>query len=523
MSSSLTGAIVGSFEKHSSLPCLHINGRAFTFGEIHEKSAALATVLSRRISPHGALGLLAQRSQAAYVSLLASVLSGRPYVPLNMKFPPERQGVMIEAASCELLISDDKSAERHAQLAADFGHSAPLLSDADLDKELQGVAPMVVAGAEDDSKLAYVMFTSGTTGTPKGVGVARNNLTAYLQAIADVAPFHAGARCSQFFDLSFDLSVHDVFRTWAGGGCLFVPTDEEMIDPVGFAARHELDCWFSVPSVVAMAKRMRRLKDDVAPSLKLSLFCGEPLPISLAEAWQSAAPNSKVLNLYGPTEATIAITSQDFARVSADAPRPASVPLGEAFSGSAAVVVNEAGREAGVGETGELWLAGPQLTLGYLNNPIETEAKFVGRRLDGHPFQRWYRTGDLVLKDERHGLVFQARLDQQVKIQGYRVELLEIEESLRAFAGTSDVAAVAWPISATGGAEGIVGFVCGSTIATAEIIAGCRTRLPGYMVPKKIVVIDQVPLNANGKVDRSALRAIYLEAGRPVAMTPSAG
>jgi len=522
MSSGLSGVILRSFAEHQELPCLYVNGRLLSFGEVRHKAEALASIISDRVSPDGAVGLLAQRSVTAYLSLLACVVAGRPYVPLNMKFPLERQRVMIQSASCELLISDEKSLRRHEQLAADFGHSPHLLSEASLEEDMKAVRPGVGFRETADSKLAYVMFTSGTTGTPKGVGVARENLAAYLDAIAKVAPFAPGARCSQLFDLSFDLSVHDVFRTWAGGGSLFAPTDEEMIDPAGFAARHELDCWFSVPSVVAMAQRMRRLKQGVLPSLKLSLFCGEPLPLSLAEAWRSAAPNSKIFNLYGPTEATIAITAQDLDSVALEGARPASVPLGKPFPGSAAVVVGEGGGEAQVGETGELWLAGPQLTVGYVNNPAETAEKFVTQSLKGYPFERWYRTGDLVLRDERHGLVFQARLDQQIKIQGYRVELLEIEESLRAVSGTPDVAAVAWPISATGGAEGIVGFVCGSLVPPAEIIAGCRTKLPAYMVPKKIVGVDRVPLNSNGKIDRTALCATYLEADRPVAIAPSA-
>ena len=323
------------------------------------------------------------------------------------------------------------------------------------------------------SAIAYIMFTSGTTGVPKGVAVRRDNVTSYLCAIKKIAPIDPGTRCSQLFDLSFDLSVHDLLHTWASGGCLYVMDNEEGLDPVGFARRHALQSWFSVPSVFAMARRLNRLSDGMLPELRLSLFCGEPLPVSIAEEWAKVAPNSRILNLYGPTEATIAITSEEFSLVPESADRPATVPLGTAFENCAAVVVDQFGNP---GSVGELWLGGAQISDGYINNEEENSKKFLNKTLPGYDYSRWYRTGDLVRSDGTYGLVFQGRLDNQVKIQGYRIELLEIEEILRRVSNSPDAAAVPWPPSQTGSAEGIVGFV--HTGAMAE--KGNSRRLPPF-------------------------------------------
>ncbi len=494
------------FARFHALPALWLDGRTVSYAELFSDAADLAGKISQTTERGDRIGLLAQRSYPAYVGILASALSARPYVPINMKFPFERQVSIAAIAKCALLITDHYSKARGPELVQAIG---PSLSEIAVPERATGGRAnfqekhLSGKGAET----AYVMFTSGTTGTPKGVAVRRENLTAYLSAIEKIAPIAPETRCTQLFDLSFDLSVHDVFQTWVSGGCLFIASNEEMLDPVGFAKRHALQAWFSVPSVVAMARRFRRLQPDILPEMQVSLFCGEPLPVSIADDWAKAAPNSRIWNLYGPTEATIAITAQEYKAAATAEDRPATVSLGTAFHDSAAVVVDEAGRPAVLGE---LWLGGAQISSGYINNEDENRAKFVNRTLEGYPYERWYRTGDLVRHDDRHGLVFQGRMDGQAKIQGYRVELLEIEEVLRRVSGSAEVAAVLWPVSDTGAAEGVVGFVCAPERRDREIVELCRAHLPVYASPKKVMVIDTLPLNANGKVDRNALRDTYL-------------
>ncbi|MHB8528262.1 MAG: amino acid adenylation domain-containing protein, partial [Caulobacteraceae bacterium] len=431
-----------AFKRWRGDPALWISGRSYSYGELFGLAVRLAATLRERVRPGEGIGILAQGSYPAYVGVLASLLANRPYVPLNMKFPYERQLTMARVARCAVLISDQRSAKRHEELDRALDLKGAAITDAALrTAAFEGGAALGDWDfAGEDSSLAYIMFTSGTTGTPKGVAVRRENLRAYLEAVETVAPIRPGARCTQLFDLSFDLSVHDIFRTWTGGGCLYVMDNEEAIDPVGFARRNRLECWFSVPSVVGMAKRLKRLAPGALPDLRLSLFCGEALAVGVAEEWRRAAPNARLLNLYGPTEATIAITAYEYSASEAGADGPATVPLGHAFASSAAIVVGVDDRLATPGSVGEVWLGGAQISSGYINNEGENRRRFVDALFDGYPHQRWYRTGDLARADSRRGLLFEGRVDEQTKIQGYRVELLEVEAALRQAAGAAEVA-----------------------------------------------------------------------------------
>ncbi|WP_197042027.1 amino acid adenylation domain-containing protein [Sandarakinorhabdus oryzae] len=496
---SLAARLQAAASAHAGRPALSIGGETLSYAELFAAAERCAARLDA--VPAGArVGLLAHRSLDAYVGVLALVLSGRPYVPINPKAPPERQSAIAAAAGCGGWLHDDETADSAQALAA--GHGGVALA---VDPRADGPRDFTAAAARH----AYVMFTSGTTGTPKGVAVRVDNVTAYVDAFAQIAAITSDDRCTQFFDLSFDLSVHDMFVTWEAGACLFAPTEAELIDPVGFANRSGASVWFSVPSAPAMAQRMRRLGPGVLPGLRLALFCGEPLPSSLAKAVAAAAPNAEVWNLYGPTEATIAITAERLDPAAQG--MPATVPLGAAYAGCAAVVVDDAGLPVPPGGEGELWLAGPQITDGYINNPAEQAAKFLATTIPGYPHNLWYRSGDLVRNDPIWGLVCQGRLDDQVKISGYRVELLEVEEALRRAAGTGEVAAVPWPLNEGGSAEGLVGFVCATSVDARAIAASCRELLPPYMVPKRVIAVEALPLNANGKIDRKALRQRYLE------------
>lgn len=502
----LADLIAAAFGRHAGRAAVVLGDEVITYRKLRSLAVELASDLQIECGEGGAVGILAQRTLPAYVAVLAAVLCRRPYVALNMKFPLERQLHMARMSRCSAFVADSDSEQRRAELLADLQSEI---------HSFRRLGRYGLATLDADGKApAYVMFTSGTTGAPKGVAVTRDNLLSYLIAVREIAPLPVGARCTQLFDLSFDLSVHDLLHTWCSGGAIY-PMGERDKDPIAFARRHRLTAWFSVPSAASMAKRFGSMTPGALPDLELSLFCGEPLPRSLVEEWRSIAPNSRVLNLYGPTEATIAITAEDCSSPELVAAFPPVVPLGRPFSGAEAIVVAEGMRLASVGETGELWLGGPQVAAGYLANEELTAQKFVRRNFNGHAAERWYRTGDLVERSPDHGLAFKGRVDDQVKIRGYRVEILEIEEALRKSAETLDVAAVPWPVYESGAAGGIVGFVCNSVKSETEILSECANYLPSYMTPTHIYYIDSIPLNSNGKVDRKKIQSDYLESNLP--------
>ena len=315
--------------------------------------------------------------------------------------------------------------------------------------------------------------------------------------------FHENDRCSQNFDLTFDLSVHDLFVCWDAGATL-VPYSEQTLTPATLIDEKELTCWFSVPSVAMFASKVGLLTPGAFPTLRWSLFCGEALSASLAEAWQQAANNSVVENLYGPTEATIAITWYRWNSQTSPAECVSGlVPIGWPFDGQQICAVNDNGEVVPTGETGELCLGGSQVTRGYLNDPEKTAKSFV--KLPHTGDQLWYRTGDLVRMDDRGCAYYLGRRDFQVKISGYRVELQEIDLVLRQASKTELAVAIPWPLS-EGSASGIVGVVSGADPASdQEVIKACQQRLPRYMVPARIYHFDQLPLNVNGKIDRGKI------------------
>jgi acyl-coenzyme A synthetase/AMP-(fatty) acid ligase len=269
---------------------------------------------------------------------------------------------------------------------------------------------------------------------------------------------------------------------------------------------HQLTVWFSVPSTAMLMGRLGALTPGAFPSLRWSLFCGERLPVEVATSWAAAAPESIVENLYGPTELTVACTAYRWDPTRSPAECEAGiVPRGYPLPGMYAVIVDEDLDEVGPGEVGELLVCGPQRTPGYWQD--EGASSRVFARVNGwaEPF---YRTGDRVGRAPGGGpFRFVGRVDQQIKVRGYRVELGEVESRLLEIPGVQSAAAVPWPITVFG-AQGIAAFVTGQGIEPDDMRRILNRRLQGYAVPQTIHVLPTLPHNANGKIDRNALTSL---------------
>lgn len=508
--------ILDAFRRHSSAAALDIDNRVFTYGEIGAKTAALVNTLLAESSASGFVGIFAARSLGAYVGVYATLLAGRTYMPLNPRFPAERLESMVRQSGCETIILSPECADAFRKVADRLPPLVVLCTDMPcgmgddfpqhrfclVEWSREQPLPSVTVTPETP---AYLLFTSGSTGIPKGVPVSHRNVCAYLDHVVARYGVTPSDRMSQMFDMTFDLSVHDIFVAAGGGACLCATPERFVMAPSKFIREKELSLWFSVPSVAMFMSKMGMLTPGAFPSLRFSLFCGEALPERSARLWRAAAPNSAVENLYGPTEATIAITGYRWD----DERSPGQcvngvVPIGEPFPGHAIRLIDAELRDAPDGGEGELCLSGPQVTGGYLNNPVETSRRFV--HLSGSP-EVWYRTGDLA-RNTPYGLVYLGRTDDQVQIRGYRVELQEIDRVLREATGSE--LAVAVPVSAFGGenSDTIYGYVeppAEGAVDANAVLAHCRERLPEYMAPSRIILVDKMPLNSNGKIDRNRL------------------
>jgi amino acid adenylation domain-containing protein len=524
---SLISGFLRSLSANPNAPALELGDQILTYEQLWNYAGRVAASLEQTLDPsEKVVAVLADRSTGAYGGILGVLASGRGYVPLNPKFPLERTLVMLRASGCKTIVVGRECA---ATLAALLPHlEKPLtlvISDTDWEPDRSLTSLHRVIAARELSKIAdprepvvngidtaYLLFTSGSTGVPKGVAVSQSNVVAYMEYAAKRFGIHGGDRCSQNFDLTFDLSVHDLFTCWDGGAAL-CPYPEKTLTPATLVEEQELTCWFSVPSVAMFASKLGLLEPGAFPTLRWSLFCGEALSSSLAAAWQSAANNSILENLYGPTEATIAITWYRWNSETSPAECVRGlVPIGWPFDDQQVCAVDENLAPVPTGESGELCLGGSQVTRGYLNDPEKTAKSFVRlKQTDGPDLQSigqnkiWYRTGDLVRQDERGCLYYLGRRDFQVKVNGYRVELQEIDLVLREASRTELAVAIPWPLS-EGSASGIVGVLSGADSALdEEIIAACESRLPRYMVPNRIYHFPHMPLNVNGKIDRGKI------------------
>ncbi len=485
-----------------------------TYAEMADRVARIANSLGD--APR--VAILAGRTPTAFAGVLGTLISGAAYVPLNVAFPDARNRLILERSGAAAVVADDEGIRQLPGILADTLSDTVVVADGQGSPTAAIDPGHPVVTTQDASAvmpprqtvypnaLAYLMFTSGSTGVPKGVAVSHANVRAFVERMTPRYRLTPSDRVSQMFDLTFDLSVFDQFMTWEAGACLVCPTRAQLLNPAGFIQDNELTVWFSVPSVAMFMRRLGVLAPSSLPSLRWSLFCGEPLPADLAEAWRAAASGSTVENLYGPTELTIACTVYrwDGERSRRDCTH-GIVPIGEPFTGLDAMLVDRSLCEVPPGAEGELIVSGDQVTLGYWDDADRTDAAFVTPPGRGTTY---YRTGDLVTRRAADApLCYLGRLDHQVKILGHRVELLEIEAELRVAAGRDAVAAVGWPRTGIG-VGGVVAFVAGSGVDAAGVRATLASRLPPYMVPRVIRELPELPLNSNGKIDRGALEAL---------------
>ena len=525
--SGILAGFLSSADRFAARPALSVDGVELTYSELLERAKSISGAISEGEQDFQPLAaVLASRSVTAYAGVLGVLGSGKGYVPLNPKFPLERTRSMLLLSGCSTLIAGNECLAQLSKLLEDLDRRLTvILPDTTANKKLVTDFPQNRFVFKDDipntngfrciaeskpGSIAYLLFTSGSTGVPKGVPIYHSNVRSYVEYICDRYQVSQEDRFSQEFDLTFDLSVHDMFVCWERGACLFAVPEKSVMAPAKFIRAHGLTMWFSVPSVIGLLSRMRLLSPGAFPSLRYSLFCGEPLPANYAQRWQEAAPNSIIENLYGPTETTIAITHYKW-----DPQRSPSecvngiVPIGWPFDGQRFCVADQDRTPVPPGISGELCLAGSQVTTGYWNNPEKTREQFVQLRAGGDSF--WYQTGDIVRQDERGCLFYLGRVDHQIKIRGYRVELQEIEAVLRTLCGTEQVVSVPWPVQ-NGSADGVVAFIAGvAALDVKQILNAAGELLPDYMVPKNIYILSELPINANGKVDRVQLSKLLEE------------
>lgn len=433
------------------------------------------------------------------VGFLGIASSGRPYIPLDDSLPQARIEAVVASAGSRLTLTPVSIAEICAR-AAENGASSS--------------ASRLTPPAPDDP--FYIIFTSGSTGQPKGVQITAGCLQAFLDWLCGEQRFREGEET--FLNqapFSFDLSVMDLYCSLASGGTLYSITRGEIAQfKALFQALNNsnMTVWVSTPSFAQVCLMEKTFDAGRLPGMRKFLFCGETLNPGTARQLIERFPEAKVWNTYGPTEATVAATSVRIGRKILA--HEGALPVGYPMPAGTIEIHDDEGKKLPAGERGEIIIAGPNVSTGYIGQPDLTEAAFF--KLHG---QRAYRTGDIGHFDEKGLLYFHGRRDGQIKLHGYRIELADIESNLLALADVRE--AVVMPVERGGVPQWLDAYVTlttGVPPAGAEAGTAARLRetlmgkLPSYMLPRSIRFVSALPLTSNGKVDR---RKLVEEAAKP--------
>ncbi|WP_018681299.1 AMP-binding protein [Actinokineospora enzanensis] len=508
MDTNPTGGLAARFQRGLARSehgvAVHVGERELGYGELHELALTWGGALVE--SGAGAVGVWAGKGVAAYAGILAALYAGATVVPLRPDFPTARTRQMIEAAGVDALIVDERGLSRLSEVTGDRALTvlAPECGDHPAvlrPRESRALAAPRLVGPGDSG---YVLFTSGSTGRPKGVRIGNGSLDHYFGLLDARYDFTPDDVFSQTFDLNFDCSLFDLFCAWGAGAPAVVLPAGAYRDLPAFAAQRGLTVWFSTPSAIDLVRRTGGLAPGALPGLRWSFFAGEALKVADTADWRTAATNSLVENIYGPTELTITVSGYRWDDVAT--PRIAVngvVPIGEVHAGHDHVLLGEG--DIPVENEGELCIAGPQLTPGYLD-PADEQGRFFEQ--DG---KRYYRTGDRVRRLNDTDLAYLGRLDSQVQVLGWRVELAEVEHALR----DCGVDAVVLGVDTEVGTELFV-FYSGARRPTIEMVRALRNVLPEGVIPRHYRHIDEFPLNGNRKIDRKSLAARADEILHPV-------
>ena len=498
----LEGFVKHAYETPSAI-ALIVNGEEYTYRQLFSRSCAIIDLLNKEgIKRNCRVGIFIAPGLDMYAAIIGVLISGSAYVPLPCSYPAERLQKIADCADLAAAICGDRIEIKHIRLS----DKVKVISTLDIStakiEDIENYRPILNL----DKETAYILFTSGSTGDPKGVVVSHGNVSSFINWANEFVSVTSTDRLSGHSEISFDLSVFDMYVAWSSGACLIPVTESaDRSLPSDFISKYNITIWFSVPSVLSGLIMLQQLTRDKFSSLRWMIFCGEPLPCASAGTLMKALPSLKIANLYGPTEATVASSAYVLKDVPGE--KELGIPIGWGTKGTGIFVLTEEGRIAEDGDVGEIYIYGDQVAKGYWNNDEETKNRFVSDPRPDSNANVCFKTGDLAIVTS-DGPVFKGRADSQIKFRGWRIELGDVENNLNALKEVVECAVVL--IKRDEKADALVAFIRGRhNIRSNEILLRLKDRVPSYMIPTHIRFIDDFPRTRTGKIDRKTLIELF--------------
>ncbi len=476
----------------------HINNKFYTYLEFAKTVSKIRFFLENDIDDSEKLiGIMTNDDFESYCSVFGILYAGKGFVPINPSHPLERNISIIKQSGLKIIL-DSADNRNYRELANE--EKIKIVNSKNLPVTKINLEVPVI----DENNFAYVLFTSGSTGVPKGVKLSYKNLNSFVNSFFNLDyKIDFKDRFLQMFEMTFDLSIMCYFIPLCVGACVYTIPENGIKFSSIYCTLEEDKITFAlmVPSILSYLQPY--FNEIKLNSMRYSLFCGEALNLELAKEWLSCVPNAEVQNVYGPTEATIFCLSYSLPKDKSKIKNyNGTVCIGKPIHNMEAKIIDEGNRIILDNSKNELCLSGKQLTEGYINNPGKNKESFFVIN-ENSISKRFYRTGDISFVDEDGDFMYCGRKDNQIKVQGFRIELGEIEHHISIFTKVPNVYAV--PVEKSPGNNLIYVFIQNYSGNLNEITQYLGSKIPHYMIPYKITSISELPLNSNGKVDRKSL------------------
>ncbi len=505
---------------------------SISYHALNQRSIQLANLIIQTGTINGSrVGLLTHKSIASYIGIYGILYSGCAYVPLDKRAPSERLNYICDDCQIETLIItkqtwskteqmlNSNSSIKHIIIIGDYQPEAlplpvKIYNDANIDDK-----PLTLFQHSNivDSDLAYILYTSGSTGQPKGVMISHHVSMSFVQWAHKYASLTPEDKVSGHAPLHFDLSIFDIYATALAGATLYPVPDGASTFPsrlLEWIQQQEITVWYSVPSILSMMSQNANFSNTTFQHLRLLIFAGEVFPVPYLKKWLKAFPELTYMNWFGPTETNV-ITSYTVNFKAGDLEKP--LPIGKPTENAHLFCLDDRGNKiTKAGQSGELYARGPCVALGYWGDESKTRERFLENSLAPYLGDRIFKTGDIVSIDDNGDYTFLGRNDHLIKSRGYRIELGEVEAAFYQHKKIREAAVIPIPDDLIG--HRLIAFIStdysGSSLfdetkesstEIAEISKSISAILPGYMVPSEIRLLNQLPQTSNGKIDRQRL------------------